>query len=104
MLEEYDRHWRNRHGGEEEIVTRAIDIILANTTYVKSSILRWPHFGDDHEDRLMRLLLLGCVDPTPHSIFADVPDRKVERALETATTQAEWNRNRPSYHTGLIGE
>ncbi len=36
------------------------------------------------EDRLVRKVLLNCVQPTKESLYGDVPDIDVERAIEIA--------------------
>ncbi len=36
------------------------------------------------EDRLVRKVLLNCVQPTKASLYGDIPDLDIEKAIETA--------------------
>ncbi len=42
------------------------------------------------------LVLLHCVKPTPESIFGDLIDTDVDKAISLAKDRVEWKRNRPS--------
>ncbi len=46
------------------------------------------------EDRLVRKVLLNCV--TKESLYGDIPDLDVERAIEIAQDREKWEKIRPS--------
>ncbi len=49
-----------------------------------------------HEDSLVRKVLLHCVKPEKESLFGDIPNRNVEKAIETAGDREKWKKVRPS--------
>ncbi len=48
------------------------------------------------EDRLVRKVLLNCVQPIKESLYGDIPDLDVEKAIETARDREKWKKIRPS--------
>ncbi len=49
----------------------------------------------------MRKVLLNCVQPTKESLYGDIPDLDVERAIEIAQDTEKWKKIRPSQHANL---
>ncbi len=46
--------------------------------------------------RTVRKILLSCVKPTPESIFGDVPDLNITKAILDAKNRSKWKKLRPS--------
>ncbi len=62
---------------------------------------RWSWLGhvlSMAEDRLVRKVLLNCVQPTQESLYGDIPDLDVRRAMEIAQDREKWKKIRPSQH------
>ncbi len=60
---------------------------------------RWSWFGNIlriDEDRLVRKVLLNCVQPTIESLHGDILDLNVEEAIETTLYREKWTRIWPS--------
>ncbi len=53
-------------------------------------VLRMP------EHRLVRQVLLNCVEPTQETLFADVPNLSIENATKMSKDRKLWSSNRPS--------
>ncbi len=45
------------------------------------------------EDRLVRKVLLDRVQPTKDSLYGDIPDLDVEKAIEIARDREKWKKN-----------
>ncbi len=57
---------------------------------------RWSWLGHVlrmDEDRLVRKVLLNCVQPTKKSLYGNIPDVDVERAIEIAQDREKWKKN-----------
>ncbi len=52
------------------------------------------YWGMD-EDGLVRKVLLNCVQPTKESLYGDIPDLDVEKAIEIAKDREKWKKIRP---------
>ncbi len=48
------------------------------------------------EDRLVRKEHLKCVKPEKESMFGDIPNPNVEKAIETTRDREKWTKLRPS--------
>ncbi len=56
---------------------------------------RW-HVLRTDEDRLVSKVLLNCVQPRKESIYGDIPNLDVEKAIEIAPEREKWKKIRPS--------
>ncbi len=75
--------------------------ILAPTENIQMNMRdrRWSWLGHVlrmDEDRLVRNVLLNCVQPTKESLFGDIPDLDVEKAIENAGGREKWKKIGPS--------
>ncbi len=52
--------------------------------------------GGGHDVRITRQVLLQCVKLTPESLFGDVPNLDVYKAINLAMNRVERKANRPS--------
>ena len=71
----------------------SIDIVL------RARDQRWNWLGHIlrmNERRTVRQVLLHCVKPTAESLFSDVPDLNIDKALKIAMNRIEWKNLRPS--------
>ncbi len=60
---------------------------------------RWSWLGHVlgmDEDRLVRKVFLNCAQPTKESLYGDIPDLGVEKAIEIAQDREKWKKIRPS--------
>ncbi len=53
------------------------------------------------KNRLVRKVLLNCVQPTKESLYGDIPDVDVEKAIESARDREKWKKIRPSQRCNL---
>ncbi len=59
---------------------------------------RWSWLGHIlrmERDRLVRKVQMDCLQRTKESLYGDIPDLDVEKAIETARDREKWKKIRP---------
>ncbi len=73
----------------------------SNNILVNMRDRRWnwlDHIMRMDENRLVRKILLNCVKPNAESLFGDISNLDVEKAMEIVHDREEWNKLRNFTH------